>query len=217
VRISNFKFQISNFQKGFTLIELLVVIMVLTTVGLVVGNIISVSLRGANKVNTLTSVKQNGNYTMYQIGKVLRYAKSLDEVDGNKNYNCIVESVGNLTPTPTPAIHASIKVTLLDDTQTIFSCDSIQKTITTTTLPASTTPTPYSLLDTSVQIAPTSQPTPGYTPVSTCYFTCYQKNPLDPPRINFSFSLSQVNTSAFFENKATVPFETSITLRNAIR
>ena len=74
-KISNFKFQISNF--GFTLIELLVVVAVMAIMGGVVANLFFQILKGATKAQLSTEIKQNGDYTLSLMGKMIRNAKQV--------------------------------------------------------------------------------------------------------------------------------------------
>ena len=64
--------------KGFTLIELLVVMGVLAIMGGVILSIFFSVLRGTNKTNQLIIVRQNGNYAISQMSKIIRNAKRLE-------------------------------------------------------------------------------------------------------------------------------------------
>ena len=46
--------------KGFTLIEMIVVVAVLIIMGAILSQIFSNTLRGSNKAQVLSSIKQNG-------------------------------------------------------------------------------------------------------------------------------------------------------------
>ncbi len=90
---------------------------------------------------------------------------------------------------------SSITITSLQDNgQTTYSCSS--GTIASNSA---------SLLDTNAVI------------VNACSFTCSQQRVSDPPTIQIQFSLSAKNESSFSETKATIPFQTSVTLRNYAR
>lgn len=106
--------KIFNSKKGFTLIELLAVMIVLIAVSSIIGAILFSSLRGTNKTNTLTAVRQNGNNAISQMVKMLRGAKRLDSPA-----SCSVP----LSPTPIPT-YSFVTFTSFDDGQTTFSCDS---------------------------------------------------------------------------------------------
>lgn len=203
---------ISNSKTGFTLIELLVVIGVIAAIGVITSSTIQISLRGAGKVNTIASAKQNGNYAIGEMAKMLRYVKSLDRLSGqpiSSTNNCVVGTPVAPTPTQTPIQYSSVSVTLFDGTKTTVACDGTGKTITSTSTPPNSTaptPTPASLLDSSVSVA-----------TGTCYFTCYQEYATDPPKIGIQFTLTQSGTTTFLEKKTTLPFEASIVLRNAVK
>ncbi|MBI1982537.1 MAG: prepilin-type N-terminal cleavage/methylation domain-containing protein, partial [Candidatus Levybacteria bacterium] len=81
--------KILNSTNGFTLIEMLAVIFVLSTIGVLVAAIITSSLRGTSKTNTITSVRQNGFYAIAQMTKMIQNARRLDV-----SYSCV--------PPPTP-------------------------------------------------------------------------------------------------------------------
>lgn len=90
---------------GFTLIELLAVMVVFVSVSGIVITILFSALRGTNKTNTISVVRQNGNYAISQMTKMIRFAKKLESA-------CVPSST-------------SITIKNLDDGQTIFSCGSL--------------------------------------------------------------------------------------------
>lgn len=63
--------------KGFTLIELLVVMAIIAIIGGVIMSILFSVVRGTNKANKLIVVRQNGNYAIAQMTKIIRGAKML--------------------------------------------------------------------------------------------------------------------------------------------
>ncbi|HSW96774.1 MAG TPA: type II secretion system protein [Candidatus Saccharimonadales bacterium] len=143
-------------QKGFTLLELLVVISIISVVGIVVGGILTSTLRGSSKVNTVSNVKQNGDYALAQMSRVIRSASNLDLLP-----------CGN----PSTAVQ-TLTATQLDNTQTVFDCSG-------TTITANGT----SLLDTSVvQLVPSScmlictQQSSADIPVVQIKFSLMQKS-----------------------------------------
>ncbi len=182
-------------EAGFTLIELLAAIVVIMIVGTILSAILFSSLRGTNKTNNLTLVRQNGNNAISQMTKMLRGAQSLDYPT-----SCILPPA----PTPTPA-YDHIIFTSFDGGQTTFSCSS------TTVSSSSAGMGSASLLDT-LTVSVVS---------SSCYFTCSQDSILDSPKIGINFSLTQyAPTGATFlqENQVTaIPFRTSVILRNPSR
>jgi type II secretory pathway pseudopilin PulG len=102
-----------SMQSGFTLIELLVVAGVFVTLSVVILSIFVIALRGSSKSDYILSMKQNGNFTMSQIVKQIRFAKSLDSP---------VSCVPSVT-------QSSLKITsLADNGQTTFSCPAGSQT-----------------------------------------------------------------------------------------
>ena len=95
-----------------------------------------------------------------------------------------------------PAVNSSsITITSLQDNgQTTYSCNA--NTISSNSA---------SLIDTNA------------VSVTACSFTCSQQRVSDPPTIQIQFSLSAKNSNSFTETQATIPFQTSVTLRNYIR
>jgi prepilin-type N-terminal cleavage/methylation domain-containing protein len=50
--------------------------------------------------------------------------------------------------------------------------------------------------------------------VSSCIFMCTQSNPNDPPVISLNFTLTSKNSGGGIESSGSVPFKTSIIMRN---
>lgn len=185
--------KISNSQKGFTLVELLAVIFVLMAVGTIVGAILVSTLRGTNKTNTIAVVRQNGNFAIMQMVKMLRFAKTL-----NKTFVCGTLEV--------PVATDAVELTFFDDSKTTFSCNNSLDTP-----PNTITSNSASLLDTtSVSLV-------------SCSFTCSQASLSDLSIIGINFSLSAyaptgVNLLPEKTASATaIPFQTSVTMRNLNR
>lgn len=189
----NFRFLSFN-NKGYTLVELLAVIIILVSVGMIITAILVTSLRGGNKSNTTNEVRQNGNYILSQMSKMIAYASSFDGVsrDGITYVtNCSVTQPPLPTPTLAPVVYSYIKITSFDGGQTVFSC------------------TGSSIASNGAALTNSSN-----LNVSSCSFYCNQSNVLASPTINISFILSKSNSGFFVENQTTIPFETSITPRN---
>lgn len=66
-----------NFQKGLTLAEMLVVLAVLTIVGVLLLNIFTSTLRGNNKTQIVSAIKQNGQSVLEQMDKTVRNADNV--------------------------------------------------------------------------------------------------------------------------------------------
>lgn len=179
--------------RGFTLVELLAVSVVMIVVSVIVTATITSSLRGTTKTNTVNDVRQNGNYAISQVSKMIEYAKSFggvsNDYSGPFDSNC-VNLIPSLTPTPTPSQYSYIKITGFDNGQTIFSC--------TSTIASNSA----SLIDSNL------------VSVDACSFTCERARITDSPIIGINFSLSKKTTSSLFENKASTSFKTSVKMRN---
>lgn len=175
--VSSSQFIVYRLQKGFTLLEILVVMSIVSVAGIIVAGILVSTLRGSSKVNIVSSVKQNGDYAVAQMARIIRSASSVN-----------ILPCGN----PSPAVQ-SITVTQIDTSQTIFDCSG-----------STITSNGTSLLDTSsVQLVP-----------STCQLICSQQSTADVPVIQIKFSLMQKNSSNQPDQASTIPFQTSVILRN---
>lgn len=64
-------------RKGFTLVEILVVIGVLTVMGVILTEIFFRSIRGINKAEMISRIKQNGQTSLGIIDKTLRSADGI--------------------------------------------------------------------------------------------------------------------------------------------
>lgn len=192
MKLINFK-TINN-NKGYTLVELLAVIIILVSVGTIITSILVTSLRGGNKSNTTNEVRENGNYVLAQMSKMITFAKSFDGVstDGvNYVTNCIVTQPPAPTPTLAPVSYTYIKITAFDGGQTVFSCSG-----------STIASNGASLINTS------------NLSVSSCSFICSQTNLISSPIIDIDFTLSKSNSGFFVENQTVIPFQTSVTPRN---
>ncbi len=207
MKIKNLGLRIKNPQKGYTLVELLTVIVIMVVVGMIVTGIIVSSLRGSNKSTVLNNVRENGNYAIIQISKMLTFAQAFNGVstDGVTYTTVCVPAPTPLPsgspsplPTPTPQQFYYVKITSFDGGQTVFSCSGNPYTIASNS---------SSLIDTStVSVDPTK-----------CYFTCTGHTLTEPPTIGINFTLSQISSSSstfISEKNATIPFSTSVTIRN---
>lgn len=68
---------ISNLNNGFTMIELLVTIGILGLVMVAATNLFFISLKSKNKTESITSIKQSGNYAIQIMSMMIRNAKNL--------------------------------------------------------------------------------------------------------------------------------------------
>lgn len=193
--IDNLKLKIENSQSGYTLVELLAVIFILVSVGGVITSILVIALRGSNRATTVNDVRQSGNYIIGQMSKMISYSSRFEgvSIDGVNYVNdCSVVVPPAPTPSPAPVSYNYIKITNFDGGTTVFSCTG-----------NSIASNGADLINTSV------------LSVSSCSIYCSQDSISGSPVINIKFTLSKGVTSGLFsENQTTIPFDTSITLRN---
>ncbi len=103
-------------RNAFTLIELLVVMGVFLAVAAVVGGILFSTLRGSQKSTTIDTVRENGNFALGSMTKMIRQAQNVTYPT-----NCFA-------PIPTPV--SRIELTPGDGSNTtIFTCDDTSKKI----------------------------------------------------------------------------------------
>ncbi len=196
---------LANRIRGYTLIELLAVMVVMIATGTIITSILVTTLRGGNKGNTTNNVRQNGNYVITQMTKMIAYARSFDGVstDGTTySPDCTVTIPPPPNPTPTPIPYKYIKITSFDGGTTIFSCNG------STDIPPYTiasqsalSSTGQSLIDSSLRI-------------TSCVFYCSQDNISASPRIDIDFTITSGAASLFAESKSSISFQTSVTPRN---
>jgi prepilin-type N-terminal cleavage/methylation domain-containing protein len=164
---------------GFTLTELLVAIGIFSILGTVTVAILFLTLRTSKKSDVLISLNQTGNALISQVGRNIRYARSLDSP-----LSCVA-----------PNTTQSITVTSsLDNGQTTYSCVAGGSS---------------AIASNGASLTDISQ-----VSVPTCSFTCTQRTLNDPPTINFSFTLESKNPTGLLESSGSIPFQTSVTLRN---
>ncbi len=99
--------------------------------------------------------------------------------------------------TPSTATTSLTVTSLSDNGQTTFAC--------TTGASSSITSNSASLIDTNA------------VTVTACSFVCSQPTIDDPPTIRLQFTLSTKNATSFAETTGSLPFQTSVTLRNYSR
>src|SRR5579871_2786504 len=106
--VGNWKLEIPHGEEsGFTLIEVLVSISIIVVVGVIVASIVITTLRGSTKASVLSDVKQNGDYALSEMSRVIRGATSIT----------------NPIPPCNPSVTTnSMTVTQLDNSQVTFDC-----------------------------------------------------------------------------------------------
>lgn len=172
-------------ESGFTLVEMLAVMVVFVVIGSIMVSILVGSLRTSHKTDTITLVRENGNYVMTQVSKTIRDARGL--------------------VSPFPCVPSTTVSTI-----TVLTPDQDEVTYTCTNPP---TPTPATLASNSASMLDTST-----VKITACSFTCSQQSESDLPIIQINFSLKQQSTSTLAEQTVTtIPFQTSVVMRNIVR
>lgn len=139
------------------------------------------------------------------MARLIRNARRFDGVstDGSDWKNNCIQPAGEL-----PVQYHQVRVTSHDPGQSTFICPFLESsnppTIASSSapLPPAGNPNISYLLDTSV------------VSLDSCYLTCYQETPAQNPVIGIHFVLSARTTSGFVERSASIPFDTSVTVRN---
>ena len=185
------------------MVELLASIIVIVAIGSIVIGMISSSLRGTNKTNTIENIRQNGDHALAQIAKDIEYALPFDGINtglSNDNGATYVSSCpfDSVNPTPAPVVSNYILISLQSGSNFIkyrcyYSSDSSSE------LSANG----ISLIDkTSVLL-------------KSCSFSCTQTRVTDVPIIKISFTLGPIIQNGLVENSnPPITFETSVTMRN---
>jgi len=199
-----YQLRIRNTTSGFTLIELIVVMVILMTIGLVIGAILVTALRGSNKTLVISNVRENGNYAIQLLSKQIRYAKTFYGVSNSGDVGSYIQDCS--LPAATEYNYVMFETFKLDTVK--YSC--------TNTIPPS-------IKITTVNDAGVAQPDitlidEKTIEVVSCRFTCSQSTLASPYIIGIDFSLKQKTSSKLVERTSSViPFQTSVTLRNAPR
>lgn len=84
-------------KKGFTLVEILVVIAVVSVVGVIITTIFTRSLRGSNKAQIISQIKQNSQIVLENMDKTIRNADNLVCASNNPDNTLVVEKKGLYT------------------------------------------------------------------------------------------------------------------------
>lgn len=177
-------------QAGFTLIELIIVIAIIVVMGSILISIFFTTLRGTNKSNVEMIVRQNGNYAISQMGKMIRNARSFEgvsktDIDSSYIFSCAAN--------PPQEEYKYLRISSFDNSLITLSCGDTSPEIASNGA---------SFIDTS-EIA-----------VTSCRFYCTQPSLAYPPKIEIDFVLTQKQQTDLAEGKASVHFNTSVFLRN---
>lgn len=189
-------------KKGFTLIELLVVMLILGFIGSIAVGIVASALRGANKSAVITNIRQNGNYAISQMTKMIAYAQEFEGVC--KGTDDCTNPLNFSTSCSNPAqVYKYLKIKNSDGGETIFSCNLAADS------PANTIASVSANLNLS-----SGTPLTDTTDmkITTCNFYCASFSTTVSPTINITFTLTSNGTLA--ENISQISFETSVKPRN---
>jgi len=170
---------------GFSLIEILVV-MGLLAIAVVIGtSLFFTTFRSSAKTKALTIVKQNGDYALSVMERLIRDSEEVI-VNGDGD---ICESGMN-----------KIKIKRMDGSEIEFECLDEG---TATGYIASTSAVRARLISEEVKLDSCS---------FDC--SQKDLNPFNPQSVVINFTLSQANEAARVEEQASVDFQTSVTTRN---
>lgn len=173
---------------GFSLIEILVVIGVLAIAVVIGTNLFFTTFRSSTKTKTLTMVKQNGDYALSVMERLIRDS---EEVIANTE-----------TPSKTCELGMNkIKVKRIDGSEIEFEC--LDEGIATGYIASTSAVRRARLISEEVKL-------------DSCSFDCSQKdlNPFNPQSVVINFTLSQAGEVVRFEEQASVDFQTAVTTRN---
>jgi prepilin-type N-terminal cleavage/methylation domain-containing protein len=151
-------------KSGYTLIEILIVIGILGIVAVIGSNMFFAILRNTAKSQILAEVKQNGNYALSVMSRMIRNARSIDACPGD-----------------------SITLTNPDRETTTFSCEGAR-------------------VASNSGVFLTSDKVLS----SACNFSCAGTT---PETVTVSFTLTQASDEERIEEKATLDFRTTVSLR----
>lgn len=174
-----------NIKKGFTLIEMLVMVAIMVTVGSLAAIIFFTTLKGASKSDVIREVKQNGEYALSVMERMIRNAKSIEAVG-----NCLVK--GGCSS----GIGTCLKIKNPDNQTTTFMMEPVGSL-----LKIAANSGNYLTNDKVKLVSP-----PGLIFICTA-------NSGKPDVVTIRFTLSQAASSARPEETASIPFETTVSLR----
>lgn len=189
------KVRFIKLQRGFTIVEILAVMIVFIVIGSIAAAVFFTSLRTVNKSNSLASLRENGNYALSQVVKMIRYAQKFEGVSADGlTYipECTASSGVQDVPVP------YLKIRGFDNQPTVLQCS--------TGVNGNIASNSSSLLDPSV-----------VKTVNACSFSCYQKNSGDHPTITVTLTISETSSASapgIIERNTTLPLQTSVTFRN---
>jgi type II secretory pathway pseudopilin PulG len=175
-------------KSGFSLIELLVASSIIITATTVVLAIITTSFRSSNKISSSQLVRQNGNYAINQMTKIIQFADSFEGAS-------LTGEEGTFGACVPDTQYASIGIKYQKEDKVLICSDNNIQILTPGTGES------FSLFDSSVV-------------TGSCSFTCTQDNLSTGPVVGINFSLSLPNEGKSAEKSASGEFSTSVKMRN---
>ncbi len=183
---------------GYTLIELLAVLTLIVAVGSIVLAIILSSLKATNRSNALATLTQNGNYALSKVSMTIQYACPFSGVSSNG----LPPFDNDCTKSPPGSQYSAVQVKLFDDSVITYACSPPPPASPTSITAQTNSDQAVDLINTDI------------IETSACYFTCSQANRTDSPSIGIVFDLRYKVVSDLTEGSTTVPFRTTVTMRN---
>ncbi|MDO8551147.1 MAG: type II secretion system protein [bacterium] len=174
---------------GFTLIEVLMVVFILGIIVVLGSNLFFSIMKGASKAELTKEVKQNGDYALGMMVRMIRNAKKITVNSDGQTCSLSMQK---------------FKIINQDDTTTELACKS-DITDQVAKISAGTSP----LTGPNVTLTSGGSGCPG-----TFSFSCVQPSMLEPANVTISFTLYQKGTSGRPEELAQASFKTTVSLRN---
>ncbi len=204
--------KILNNKKGYTLVELLAAMILLIIVGSIMAAIIVISLRGSNRSTNVNDIRQEGNFALSQMTKMITYAQSFDGIsDGATDENGNLVYTKNCTLNPQTHIYKYFKISSFDQGKTTFICNDDLTGNLIASYGASLVRASNAGNDSASFVQYFNEA--KYT-VSACSFTCMQENSSVTPTIGISFTVQKPDTT-IVENKVSLDFDTTVGFRNS--
>lgn len=170
--------------RGFTMVEMVVTVGIIAIISAVVARVFFTSSTNSTKSDLLRSIKQNGDFALESMTRTIQNAKTI-------------------TSACDGSLSTSLGVENSDQGVITFGC-ALDGTITRI---ASTSAVTQYLTSSTVTMGGTSCANSGLS------FRCTSRAGL-PTKVQINFTLSQVGQATKGYEQASVPFQTTVTLRN---
>jgi Tfp pilus assembly protein PilW len=178
---------------GFTLLETLVAISAIAVVGILIAQVFFTTTRSNTKTELLKDVKQNGDYAMEIMSRMIRNSEGITS-------SCL----------PNPGVTLSyVDIKNADGNTTEFGCLS-DLTVLRIASTSASFPTPYYMTSSNATLGITSC---ADIPIEDFHFTCISSVD-QPSTVTIHFKLSQKGTPVDQFEKASIVFQTAISPRN---